>query len=457
MIVPHVARDLDATFVAQQLWIAIPLAMLGGFGLAGGWLADRLGHAALLRAGVALSAAGAVMAGLAWTAPVMVGARFVQGVGAALYVPAALAMLRDLEDSPGAVRLWTSATSLAALSAPFFASLVVVVASWRFVFAAEAVALLVVAVAGRGLARARRSVAAGRVGAHLVLGVGLAGLIATPAMGGAWARSVVMTLASVFVISGVALLWRSSPALFSSAQRELNLFTALAYGAVGLLPFVLSVFLQETVLLGTLAVGALLSADGAVLAVATGRLGKVRRDTRTSLAVGGAVAAAGALVLLGLPATGHAGFVVLGLGVVGLGMALFVAPLTTAVLAGAAPGHAGQAAALNLAVARTAAAVTIVAVAPLLTVAYANAPAADDLRPAARERLSVEHPLAASAAPAEQRGAARSAAEVAAAAAIVACSALLAAAGTSATRRRRRSVPVEQPPGQQDERGDEHR
>jgi len=90
---PSIQRSLG--FSQQNLqWVASGYILTyGGFLLLGGRLADLLGRRRMLLTGVAVFAVSSLTAGLAHSAGLLVAARLVQGLGAALMAPAALSEL----------------------------------------------------------------------------------------------------------------------------------------------------------------------------------------------------------------------------------------------------------------------------------------------------------------------------------------------------------------------------
>jgi EmrB/QacA subfamily drug resistance transporter len=90
---PSIQQDLDIKQSTLQ-WIIIAYGlMLGGFLLLGGRLADLLGRRRMLLTGLTLFSAASLLAGVAGSAELLIGARALQGFGAALIPPAALSIL----------------------------------------------------------------------------------------------------------------------------------------------------------------------------------------------------------------------------------------------------------------------------------------------------------------------------------------------------------------------------
>jgi MFS transporter, DHA2 family, methylenomycin A resistance protein len=117
VVLPSVRADLGASVAGLQ-WVvvgyAVPLAALM---LACGDLGDRAGHRRVVLAGLAVFAAGSLAAGLAANEAWLVGARLVQGVGAALLLPGTMAVITrafpDARERARALGVWAAISSLA--------------------------------------------------------------------------------------------------------------------------------------------------------------------------------------------------------------------------------------------------------------------------------------------------------------------------------------------------------
>src|SRR3954470_14052044 len=119
---PDLRHDLGST-VGDLQWIvdAYTLAFAALL-LSGGALGDRLGGRRVLRAGLALFTGASVLCGLAPSTELLIAARALQGVGAALAVPASLALLRaayaDEAARARAVGIWGAVAGVGAASGP---------------------------------------------------------------------------------------------------------------------------------------------------------------------------------------------------------------------------------------------------------------------------------------------------------------------------------------------------
>ncbi|MFF3635352.1 MFS transporter [Streptomyces sp. NPDC002250] len=136
--VPVVGRDLHASLTGVQ-WITDGYTLVfAGFLMTGGALGDRLGNRRVFRAGVGVFTAASAACAFAPSAPFLVAARLVEGLGAALIVPGSLALLQEAYPAPAArsraFGLWGSMAGIAASAGPLLGGLLVSTVGWRWVF-----------------------------------------------------------------------------------------------------------------------------------------------------------------------------------------------------------------------------------------------------------------------------------------------------------------------------------
>ncbi|MFJ6573556.1 MFS transporter [Streptomyces sp. NPDC091292] len=136
--VPVVGRDLSASLTAIQ-WITNGYTLVfAGTLLIGGALGDRLGARRVFCTGVVVFTVASAGCGLSQDTGTLVAARLVEGLGAALIVPASLALLREVIPSPAsrsrAFGLWGSMAGVAASAGPLLGGLLVTAVGWRWVF-----------------------------------------------------------------------------------------------------------------------------------------------------------------------------------------------------------------------------------------------------------------------------------------------------------------------------------
>lgn len=363
-----VGDDLDATLSELQ-WITNGyLLSLAALILLGGSLGDRFGRRRVFVVGTVWFALGSLLCGLAPTPLVLVVARVLQGVGAALLTPGSLAMIQGAfhpDDRARAIGAWSGLGAIAAALGPFVGGALIEYASWRWIFLVNLpLAVLTVWIAQRYAPETRDPRPPGRfdvVGA-LLAGLALAGvtyaLIQWADPGARWAGLAGLLAGVVFVVHE-----RRQPdpmlplGIFASRTfSAANAMTLLVYGALGAVLFFLVLQLQTVGGYGPLAAGVAtlpITACVVLLAARGGAL-SARIGPRVPMTAGPLVMAAGTLLLRGVDAdVGYARDVLPGLTVFGLGLALLVAPLTATVLAAAPDENAGIASGVSNAVART--------------------------------------------------------------------------------------------------------
>jgi EmrB/QacA subfamily drug resistance transporter len=135
---PSIQKDLRIGQSTLQ-WIVIAYGlMLGGFLLLGGRMADLLGRRRVLLTGLVLFSSASLLAGLAGSAGLLIGARSLQGFGAALIPPAALSILavtfEEGADRNRALGLYGAVAGLSASVGVIASGLLTDGPGWRWVF-----------------------------------------------------------------------------------------------------------------------------------------------------------------------------------------------------------------------------------------------------------------------------------------------------------------------------------
>jgi DHA2 family methylenomycin A resistance protein-like MFS transporter len=270
---PTMAHALG-TGTAGLQWVVDAYALaFASLLLTGGYLGDRFGARRVYLAGMALFAAASMACGLAIDAPMLIIARMVQGLGAAVMLPCSLIQLNhaaagDARARAQAVGWWTAAGSITIAAGPIVGGLLLGVAGWRSIF------LVNLPICGLGiwltLGTAETNRKSGR------LGFDFAGqLLAVVALGattGAVIEAKPLGLLSPFVIGlglaglggaiGFVMRERSAraPMLPLSLFRSPIFSGAVAYGAVvnftyyGAV-FVISLYLQRVLGYSPIAAG----------------------------------------------------------------------------------------------------------------------------------------------------------------------------------------------------------
>jgi len=382
---PSIGRDFHVGITALQ-WVVTAYAMtLAGLLLVAGSLGDKFGRKRVFVIGIIWFALASVLSAVAPTAGFLIGARALQGVGAALLTPGSLAILEAVfhpDDRGKAIGAWSGFSGVGTAIGPFIGGWLVAAASWRLIFVINVpIAALVIRVTLQHVPESRDPDATGPIdvagGVLATAGlIGLTyGLIEGPAQG--WSRAQVLTALAAGVVLLAAFVWRErrtpSPMLplhlFRSAQfTATNLVTFVVYGAIGGALFLLPITLQEVSGYTALQAGISLLPITAVTLALSSRSGALasRIGPRLQMSVGPVLIGAGLALFTRITGSGdYVTEVLPGVAVFGFGLAVTVAPLTSTVLGAVPAEHSGVASAINNDVAR-AAALIAVAVLPAL-------------------------------------------------------------------------------------------
>ncbi len=381
---PAIGRDLGSGLDGLQWTVNGYTLTLAAFILLGGSLGDRYGRRRIFVVGVVWFALASLLCGLAPNLETLVLARALQGVGGALLTPGSLAIIQASfrpGDRGRAIGAWSGLGGIAGAIGPFLGGWLVESATWRLVFLVNVpLAVVVVLVAVRHVPESSDPQAPERLDlpGAVLCAAGLAGLtyalIAWPEQG--LAPGVLSAfVAGVLALAAFVLVERRSPhpmlPLDIFASREFtaaNVMTFATYGALGGLFFFLVVGLQVVSGFSPMVSGAVLLPVTLLLLLLSPRMGALseRYGPRVPMTLGPLVAAAGIALLTRIgPETSLWRDVLPGVVMFGLGVSVFVAPLTTTVLAAAEDRHAGVASGVNNAVARAAGLLAVAAL-PLL-------------------------------------------------------------------------------------------
>ncbi len=376
---PAIGKDFNASLADLQWVVTSYTLTLAGLLLVAGALGDRYGRKRVFQIGVAWFTIASILCLIAPNSPFLIGARALQGVGAALLTPGSLAIIEASfhpDDRGKAIGAWSGFAGVGVAIGPFIGGWLIQAVSWRLIFAINVpIAVLVVAVTWRHVPESRDMRETGRVditgGLLVTLGlIGLTyGLIDGPAAG--WNRAA--PLASV--IAGAALLavfvlWERRArnpvlplSLFSSTQfTSANIVTFIVYGALGGALFLLPIQLQQVSGYTALEAGISLLPVTVIMLLLSARSGALaaRIGPRLQMTLGPFVIAAAFVLFARIGTSGDYLTEVLPAVVVfGFGLAINVAPLTSTVLAAAPAENAGAASAINNDVARAASLIAV--------------------------------------------------------------------------------------------------
>jgi len=397
---PTIQRHLGGGLAAQQWVLNGYLLTLGSLILIGGSLGDLFGERRIFALGVGGFGVASLGCALAPSIGALIAARAIQGVAGALLVPSALATIvatfpggegGSKSERGAAIGSWTAWGGIATVIGPLAGGELLAIASWRWIFLINlpfviACVTLILAVIPRA-ERGTRTARTVDVSGALLCALGLAGpvfaLIEQPRLG--WSSPGVI----VPLIAGVLLL--GCFALHESRTRDpmlpLGLFrrrnfsagnieTFSMYAGLSIMLFFLVLFLQQIGGYSPLQSGLATLPVTLLMFTLSRRFGGLadRFGPRLFMGAGPLVAACGLLLFQRVGVhVAYLSAVLPALLVFGLGLAMTVAPLTAAVLAGAEESQAGIASGVNNAVARVAGLLGTAAIGAVVAASFSSA------------------------------------------------------------------------------------
>ncbi len=370
---PAVQANFHASVVGVQWVIEAYGLFLGALILVGGSLGDLFGRRLIFVTGTAIFAAASAVCGAALNIHELVIARSIQGVGAALLVPGSLAIISaafDEKSRGAAIGTWSGFTAITTAIGPVLGGWLVEHASWRWVFFINLpLAIAVIAISLWRIPESRIA-DAGRVDwpGALLATVGLGGLVAgfmesvnlgwrNPLVSGSLTLGVACLIVLVVVEGEV-----TSPmlplALFKSRSFSgANLLTLFLYAATGIFFFLFPLNLIQVQDYSATAAGAALLPFILLMFFLSRWSGGLvaRYGPRIPLIAGPLIVTVG-FALFAIPSLGTGYWTAFfpAIIVLGFGMAVTVAPLTTVVMDSVDLDRIGSASGINNALARVA-------------------------------------------------------------------------------------------------------
>jgi EmrB/QacA subfamily drug resistance transporter len=349
---PSIQVDLGFSQGSLAWVVSAYIVVFGGLVLLGGRVADLLGRRRMFLAGTALFGVASLLDGLAMSQGMLLGARALQGVGAAFATPAALALVTALfpaeDERAKALGVWGALSGLGFAVGILLGGAITEAASWRWVFLINVpVALATLAVVPRLVTESRVVARRGfDVGGALAVTAGMTTLVYTvvkaPDYGWRSLETHSLLGAALMLLGAFAIIERRSsspliPAGFLRRRAALVpnvLQLLLGVSAISTL-FLLTLYTQQVLAYTPLEAGVAylpLAAGVASATVVANRL--VARVGPRSLAIAGLAIAAAGIALLGRAPVGgdYVADVLPAMIVVGLGAGLSFVSITTAAL-----------------------------------------------------------------------------------------------------------------------------
>ena len=331
--------------------------------LTGGLLADLLGRRRIFIIGAAIFTAASLLAAFSPSVGVLIGARAVAGVGAALLIPASLAITRviwlDSRERGRALGIWAACNGLSLAIGPTLGGVLIERFGWRSIF----LVVVPVSLAAVGLAPVTLSESADPHGRSFdtrgqilgAIGLGAVAFAAIEAHSSAWPALIACVVAVICIASFIL----AERGLGPSALVPLELFaskpftaasvatTAMTFGMYGVI-FVLPLLWQSSRGFSATAAGIALMPMALVFVIVSPLSGKLTERFGVRLVTAGGVAIVGVGLLLIGSTAGQMSLLSaeIGLTLTGVGMGLATGPLMGEAVGAVSPARSGTASAL---------------------------------------------------------------------------------------------------------------
>ncbi len=391
--IPAMRSSLGASLAEAQWVHNAYMLTLSSLILVGGAFGDRFGLARVFAAGIAVFVAASLLCAIAPSPLFLVLARAAQGIGAAVMVPGSLAVIaraypRDMRGA--AIGRWAAASALTTALGPIIGGLALTFGGpemWRWVFAIN------LPLGGLALWLLLRHVEPDRGQAGTEVDFAGAALATAGLFALAWGLTTThgavdgpdLRWIGAGVLALLTFLWTETRV--AAPMMPLSLFASRVFSAANLVSFciyaalsILFFFLPMTLIAGwgmdEITTSLSFAPMSVFIASLSSRMGRLadRVGPALLLALGAVIVAAGyAGVALSAPAQEFWKGVLPAMCLVGLGMSLIVAPLSSAVMGAVDETQSGVASGINNAVTRMAGLISVAAVGGIAASAYAAA------------------------------------------------------------------------------------
>jgi len=388
---PALQSSFHATLVDVQWVVESYALLLGALILVGGSVGDLYGRRRTFLVGVFIFAIGSAWCGLVHTVDQLIAARALQGLGAAFLVPGSLAIISasfDEKNRGKAIGTWSGFTAMTMAVGPVLGGWLIEHASWRWAFFINlpiAAAVIFICLWRVPESRSRQAQSLDLAGAlRVTLGLGalVYGLTESARLGWTDLRVITTLILGVLALCAFPMFEARtrSPMLpldlfHSRAFTGANLLTLFLYAAFAIFFFIFPLNLIQVQGYTATAAGAAAMPLIFLMFVLSRWSGGLvdRYGPRLPLIIGPLIVALG-FVLFAMTSTANSywrsylgPFLVLG-----FGMSVSVAPLTTVVMNSVDRDHAGVASGVNNAVSRIAGLLAISVLGVLLVYSFAS-------------------------------------------------------------------------------------
>ncbi|VEG57736.1 drug resistance transporter, EmrB/QacA subfamily [Mycolicibacterium aurum] len=364
--IPAIRTDLSASPAQMQWVVDIYTLVLASLLMLSGATGDRFGRRRVFQIGLTLFAFGSLACSLAPTIDMLIGARFLQGIGGSMLNPVALSIISQIftgrVERARALGIWGGVVGISMSLGPIVGGLLIDSIGWRSVFwinlpiCAAAILLTALFVPESKSQTMRNIDPIGQALAVLFLFGIVYALIEGPVLG--WTHSRVIVIAVVAVLALAAFLRyesrRHDPFLDLRFFRSIPFTTATitaisAFAGWGAFLFMMSVYLQSERGFSAMHTGLIylpIALGALVFSPLSGRL-VGRFGARPSLMVAGVLITAAATMLTFLTATTPVWQLLVVFTVFGIGFSMVNAPITNAAVSGMPLDRAGAASAVT--------------------------------------------------------------------------------------------------------------